>query len=138
MTFQARVLGEGEYENQASVRFTGPDPKYWFEAASNVTTLIPTVSEGRVRLWPNPSTDGRVVISVPLTEPAQVRVRVFTVEGDLLWTGQFQGRQGDNELIWDGVNRAREAVASGLYLIAVDIQRGSEHEVQTLRVVILR
>jgi hypothetical protein len=86
---------------------------------------------------PNPARGGPVRFLVDLTSPARVRVTVFSLSGETIWGGAFNGKTGDNELLWQAVNRAGEAVSPGLYVVRVEIQRGGLRAVQSLRTVLL-
>jgi hypothetical protein len=60
-----------------------------------------------------------------LDDDASVRVRIFTLGGDLVRDQSFDrgavgGRLGLNEWIWDGKNGAGTVVASGGYIALVE------------------
>jgi flagellar hook assembly protein FlgD len=66
---------------------------------------------------PNPFGSQGVYLTYFLSVDARVQVRVWDVSGeavrdlDPVW-----GHAGDNELFWDGRNRAGRPVASGTYV----------------------
>jgi len=137
MSYAARVTGDVSGLDPAMARFTGPDPKVWCSTTSNTVELGVQLPSSASRI-PNPAIGQPVQIIIPLDGPAQVKVTVYSLTGEQIWTTRFKGTSGDNTVVWEGVNRAREAVSSGLYVVMVEIQRGSKHDLYTLRVALIQ
>lgn len=75
----------------------------------------------QVLTFPNPFTDSLTVI---LEEPdplSRIRMAVFTVAGELVY--RFPEKQAKEtwQQTWDGRNEKGEEVASGIYLLQVEI-----------------
>jgi flagellar hook assembly protein FlgD len=87
----------------------------------------PTAPGGTITNYPNPfhpPTQGTTV-AWKLDDDASVRVRIFTLGGDLVRDQSFDrgaigGRLGLNEWIWDGKNGSGNVVASGGYIALVE------------------
>jgi hypothetical protein len=87
----------------------------------------PSAPGGTITNYPNPfhpPTQGTTV-AWKLDDDASVRVRIFTLGGDLVRDQSFDrgavgGRLGLNEWIWDGKNGAGTVVASGGYIALVE------------------
>ncbi|HCL27643.1 MAG TPA: hypothetical protein DIC52_04300 [Candidatus Latescibacteria bacterium] len=72
-----------------------------------------------ILIFPNPVdplTQQLSVAGLPLGS----RVQLFTLNGDLLWSGQEN--DGDGGLQWNGRNRSGEPVAAGVYLLLAQHQ----------------
>ena len=63
--------------------------------------------------------------------PGEAEVQVFTVAGELVWSGRED--DGDGGLSWTGHNRAGAPVAAGIYLVRVE----HEGRVRRLRIAVL-
>lgn len=81
-------------------------------------------SEETTFCYPNPTYDGKTKISFTLDEPKSASIQIFNVRGEKVWSyilSASQTRIGKNEISWDGINQAGEALASGLYLYSITI-----------------
>lgn len=88
----------------------------------------------RLRAFPNPF-NSTATIAVDIDQATHVLARVFDVEGSLLadlWDGPLP--KGSNLLRWEGVDRAGEPVATGVYFVRAEIPGAS----YTTKVVLLK
>ncbi|OGS21282.1 MAG: hypothetical protein A2252_08430 [Elusimicrobia bacterium RIFOXYA2_FULL_39_19] len=69
--------------------------------------------------YPNPSTNGNVVINYSLLNTAnRVTLRIYTIAGDLVREEVLDGSAGTNKTYnWDSKNQAGNFVGSGVYII---------------------
>ncbi|OGR50602.1 MAG: hypothetical protein A2049_10935 [Elusimicrobia bacterium GWA2_62_23] len=77
-----------------------------------------------VLIYPNPFRTNRGNGFVTIANmPAAAKVRLYTLSGDKVWEGT-----ADNTgiIIWRGVNKAGEQVASGIYLAVIDSSSGKK------------
>ncbi|MCM2267196.1 MAG: T9SS type A sorting domain-containing protein, partial [Elusimicrobiales bacterium] len=84
-------------------------------AAANLNDVV---------LYPNPFRTNRGNGFVTIANmPASAKVRLYTLSGDKVWEGT-----ADNTgiIIWRGVNKAGELVASGIYLAVIDASSGKK------------
>ena len=101
------------------------------------TTPIP-VRGLSVVTAPNVSRNGEPVrFLVNLEEPAQVRMALFTLTGEQVYTASAQAGAGENSLVWPVENQAGSAVASGLYLYEVEIDGANGVTKKTGKVAVL-
>ncbi len=82
--------------------------------AAEAMRIPAVVSESGIRVYPNPSPDGRVNIITPDTAGTS-EYQVFTISGQNVRTARFKSSLGE----WDGRNSDGQPVASGIYLIRV-------------------
>jgi hypothetical protein len=69
---------------------------------------------------PNPFTDGTTV-NYSLAEDLQVRIRVYSVSGQLVTTlYEGQADAGPHSLAWDGTDRSGKTVARGVYFCRME------------------
>lgn len=82
---------------------------------------LPLVAE--VKAGPSVS-DGKKPIRFFFTlgKPAKVELSIYTLDGTRIFTTTVEGHQGENQLLWQARNQARQAVASGLYLYDLEIR----------------
>ena len=98
-----------------------------------VALVDPTAKGGHVTNYPNPFHPGEqpTTIAYVLDDDATVRLRIFTLSGDLVREETFArgapgGTTGLNEYLWDGRNGNGTLVASGGYLAIVEAQGQGE------------
>ena len=108
-----------------------------------VSTDTPTPVFARliqtVAAVPNLSTGGQPIrFLVNLDQPAQVQLGLFSLTGELVFSGQIEGNQGSNTLVWNLQNTSRQAVASGLYIYILRVDNGGPQETHVGKVAVLR
>jgi hypothetical protein len=81
---------------------------------------------GRVLTFPNPFADSLTVIVEEEDALSQVKVSVFTTAGELVYRFPERQANGIYQQSWDGRNESGEEVASGVYLLHVDVGGRSE------------
>lgn len=109
-------------------------------------TLTPTpnwalelgLREGDVIGVPNPAINQPVRIWIPLESAARIKVTIYALTGEKIWSTQFHSQAGNASVLWEGLNRAGEAVSGGLYIVAVEIQRPGNRKVYTTRIALVK
>jgi flagellar hook assembly protein FlgD len=107
------------------------------EDAVNLSVKVPVVVilhlTTRVRAFPNPFTDSLTVIVEKPNVASKIKVSVFTVAGELVYRlpekSDFRSTGDGKEIYeqtWDGKNEKGNEVASGIYLLKVDIDDKSK------------
>ncbi|HET9233385.1 MAG TPA: FlgD immunoglobulin-like domain containing protein, partial [Candidatus Eisenbacteria bacterium] len=93
----------------------------------------PNAGGGTITNYPNPFHPGEspTTIAYVLDDNATVTMTVHTLGGGLVLqrtfsAGSLGGREGLNEISWDGKNGDGEYVASGGYILDVQAQGGGE------------
>jgi hypothetical protein len=86
-------------------------------------TLHPHV---RILAFPNPFKGNLTVVLDELSSEERIKISVFTVAGELVYRfpERFEGEI--YQVTWNGKNEKGEELASGLYLLKVDIGDHSE------------
>jgi hypothetical protein len=126
----------GDY---ASPRVPGVDRvRAWSGAISaelDIETAFvdPGAPGGTIVSYPNPFHPGEqpVTLAWKLSDNATVRLRIYTVSGQLVLDREFApgtegGRVGLNTWPWDGRNGEGRTVASGGYVVLVEAQGTGE------------
>lgn len=94
-------------------------------------TLHPGV---QVLAFPNPFTDSLTVIVEEQNPLNRVKITVFTAAGELVYRFPERDAETTYQETWDGTNESGEEVASGVYLLHVDIGGRSEiHKVAKVK-----
>lgn len=66
-----------------------------------------------------------------LTAEADVTIKIYTVSGEVVFESEpVKGLHGVNTFIWDGRNKSRKPVASGLYIYRIQAVSGRGERVQ--------
>jgi hypothetical protein len=94
----------------------------------------PNAGGGHITNYPNPfhpPAQG-TTLAWKLDDNARVRLRIFTLSGDLVFERSFPsggtgGVQGLNEWVWDGRNGAGRTVSSGGYVALLEAQGSATH-----------
>lgn len=90
--------------------------------------------------WPNPfdPSQGPTQIGVSLDAAADVKIRVFTLQGRLVHEQTFSFAAGGNQIVtWDGANDSGSRVAPGGYITLVEKHYGGHTETQRLKIAVL-
>jgi hypothetical protein len=111
-----------------------------------VALVDPNAAGGTVTNYPNPfhPPGEPTTIAYKLDDDASVRLRVFTMSGDLVRDESFArgavgGRAGLNEWAWDGRNGRGSLIASGGYLILIEAQgTGETQHVMRRKIAVVR
>jgi hypothetical protein len=100
------------------------------DSAVNLSQKIPVFFTlhpgGRVLTFPNPFADSLTVIVEEGDPLSRVKVSVFTTAGELVYRFPERQANGIYQQSWDGRNESGEEVASGVYLLHVDVDGRSE------------
>ena len=86
------------------------------------TNIISSVAN-----WPNPFIGGKesTTIYYILKDNAAISINIYNPIGELVWNTQYPansngGRQGVNEITWDGKNGEGERVSQGIYFCVIE------------------
>ncbi|MGB2768765.1 MAG: T9SS type A sorting domain-containing protein, partial [Candidatus Zixiibacteriota bacterium] len=94
-------------------------------------TLHPTV---QILAFPNPFSDSLNVIVETGGFLSGVNIAVFTTAGELVYRFPERGAETTYQETWDGTNESGEEIASGVYLLHVDIGGRSQiHKVAKVK-----
>jgi serine protease AprX len=100
------------------------------DSAINASTKIPVTltvyPHVQVLAFPNPFTDSLTLVVEESPTPRQVKIAVFTAAGELVC--RFPEDYGEDiyQYVWDGKNENGEEVASGIYLLRIDVGSNSQ------------
>ncbi len=74
-----------------------------------------------VASYPNPFNPLRntVKIAVKVNKPAEVKVKIYTLAGNLIWSEEIPVLSGRLDITWDGRNFAGDIVLNGVYICKV-------------------
>lgn len=101
------------------------------------------VSIGTIRVAQNrfrPSLGEHATVRLFLPQPSHVRIRIYNFRGMLLRT-LLDGRlpAGSNDVVWDGRGDHGQFLASGVYLLRIEVDgRVETHRVETHKVMMIR
>jgi len=110
-------------------------------------TISPTgtsTEEGKdiiqsVKVGPNISDGHRPIrFLFKLSKTVKVDLMIFALSGELVFTNEVQGSQGVNTLEWEAENRAKQSVASGVYVFLLKTTDGTTQEIRTGKIAIIR
>jgi sugar lactone lactonase YvrE len=88
---------------------------------------------------PNVSVGGKPVrFRVDLVRNAEVRLKLFTLTGETVYSTAAAGHAGMNELVWEVCTRAGQAVASGMYVYRLEADNGWITDHKTGKIVVRR
>jgi serine protease AprX len=85
-----------------------------------ITVVLTLHPSNQVLCFPNPFTDTLTVLVNSPDVSRRIKISVFTVAGELLCTFPEEYTESYQH-IWNGTNEKGEKVASGIYLLKVDI-----------------
>jgi len=118
------------------------DPGQWTEtptATATETREPERVLVSHVIAAPNMSRAGQsVVISFELGWNADVTLTILNLVGEPVWSGGMKGNRGVNELVWDVRNKARQEVATGLYLYVLQVNDGHHEAIRKGKLAVFR
>ncbi len=101
-------------------------------------TPSPTLGNLAVVVAPNISrNDEPIQFKVQLPGPAQVHLSLYTLLGEQIYQSTIAGNAGLNNLLWQVQNQSGQAVASSLYLYALEVNNGSGSQRWTGKVVVI-
>lgn len=102
------------------------------------TTPTPAPSSLSVVAAPNLSRNGEPVkFQVALAKPAQLKVSLYSLAGEQVYTASMQGNGGINTMVWPLQSQSGSSVASGLFLYVLEINDGSGIVRKTGKVVVI-
>ena len=85
-------------------------------------------------VYPNP-VDRAARFTFLLTQPASVRVRIYTLAGRLVRDlGERLGSFGYNDVLWDGRDRDGNLLPNGIYLYSINARSGQTGKAQSVTV----
>ncbi|MGB7062841.1 MAG: FlgD immunoglobulin-like domain containing protein, partial [Candidatus Zixiibacteriota bacterium] len=104
--------------NNDSVIISADSAINLFQKVPVFFTLHPTI---QILAFPNPFSDSLSVIVEADGSLSRVKIAVFTAAGELVYRFPERGAETTYQETWDGTNESGEEVASGVYLLHVDI-----------------
>ena len=96
-------------------------------ASINNAGILPVGYE-LLAAYPNPF-NASVTIPFKIAEPSQISLSIYDLRGRLVWEINAKGQgypPGRHHVVWQGVDRAGQTVASGVYIISM---RVGDHQV---------
>ncbi len=78
---------------------------------------------------PNPFAEGTYFI-FDLCSQAEIKVKIYTISGEVVRELEQQGAQGMNSIYWDSKNKSGMSIASGIYIYSVEAVSGNEKKKQ--------
>jgi hypothetical protein len=101
--------------------------------------------------WPNPFVAGRetTMINYSLPEDSEVKLRLYSVFGKLVWSkniakgelgnnGEQHGKRGGNTVVWNGVGDKGFTVGSGVYILKLTIKNSKGTSTQTRNIAVTK
>ncbi len=77
------------------------------------------------RIYPNPFNNSTTItFSLPVQE--LVRIRIYSLLGDEIWSEDQQVTPGNHHITWDGTTMDGSSVSSGVYFVQVSMNQFSE------------
>lgn len=90
--------------------------------------------KGRVYNWPNPVYDGRTFFRVYVSEDANVKIKIYDLNGDFVDEVKGFAYAGvDNEFVWNVKN-----VQSGIYYARVEASSSSKSDYKIIKVAVVK
>ncbi len=105
-----------------------PHDNYPFTSLA-AARLKPAVAEpdtGEVKMvggasgYVNPAAGEQLQINFTPSSSGDVKVRIYTLRGSLVWEHVKRGVTGADNILWDCVNESGSQVASGVYIVHID------------------
>ena len=88
--------------------------------------------------YPNPFAE-QTSFSFHLTQPAEVRIKIYTIAGRLIKTVEpGWASAGFNSFFWDGLDNDGDRIANGVYLYKVFAKNENEKAEETNKLVVMR
>ncbi len=88
---------------------------------------------------PNVSRDDQPIrFLLQLASPAQVRITLYTLLGEEIYSNESQAGAGSSQLVWNLQNASGAEVASGLYFYVVEVGEGASPIIKTGKILVLR
>jgi len=99
-------------------------------------TATPTVSPTEPELildligsFPDPFKEN-VRIVYYLSKEATITIKIFTISGEVVVEyGNLKGVYGNNEFLWDGLNKSKRKVASGVFIFKIKANDGNGNQI---------
>jgi hypothetical protein len=71
------------------------------------------------KLYPNPMSD-RIKIEYTSLVNTEVKVSIYNINGQRVWSKTHKALAGDNSILWSGKNMNANILSSGIYFISLD------------------
>ena len=126
----------------ATLTVTPTDTESHTPPPTETITPTPTITPGTFYLnlianFPNPFKTGTNIV-YELGRNADINIRVFTISGEKIVELKDVGMQGRNRVYWDGTNRSKRDVSSGIYIYSIEAETNEEHAVEWGKCAIVR
>jgi hypothetical protein len=85
------------------------------------TVEIVSVKSDKLEIWPNPFNPlkGPAKINFPLDENCKVKIEIFNMFGQKLWSIEKDANKGGCDIDWDGKTKDGNTIGVGLYVVKV-------------------
>ena len=67
---------------------------------------------------------------------ASIQLNLYTIMGEEVYSDSVEGNAGPNTITWLLKNKAQSAVASGLYIYAIQVNNSYEIETKTGKILV--
>jgi hypothetical protein len=88
--------------------------------------------------FPNPNYGGEVTFRFTLKEEALLKLKIYNLAGELVYSTKIEGVEGKNDFLWEGKNSEGAKIASGLYIYRVEAKGASRSESCLKKLVIIK
>jgi len=94
----------------------------------------------KFEMWPNPfnPSKGPVKINFPLESNCKVKIEIYTVFGQKLWTKEADGMLGGNTVLWDGNVDSGYMISSGLYVVKITYTDSTGSHTMTKKIAVIK
>jgi flagellar hook assembly protein FlgD len=119
---QAEPISDGMHtiELQVSDRATNPSDKKTLRVQ-----IAGDLTVEEVVNFPNPFPREGTKFTCQLSKPANIRIRIYTITGELVKRIETEGQAGYNEFFWDATNDWGRKIAQGAYPYIFEADDGS-------------
>jgi hypothetical protein len=105
-----------------------PTPSPETELGTQLVMAMPNISQG----------GEPIQFKVSLSQPSQIKLSIYSIAGERIFSEVSQGNSGPNLLSWALVNNTGASVASGLYIYVLEIDGPNGKTQKMGKVVVLR
>ena len=112
-----------------------------FNVAHSWTVGASVLQITDAQVWPNPvnpdeGEQANISFFLGGQRPSDVEISIYDFAGDLVWSGELAGQQGQTTLQWAGTTDGGTTVASGGYIARIVANDGAATKTATVKVAI--
>lgn len=96
----------------------------WILTQQDITNQI-EVNQGRVKIqgggkgYINPLKGEKATIFFKASQPGNIKIKIYTINGKLVWEKNIYTNSDDDFIIWDCRNKSNSMVSSGVYILHI-------------------